>query len=224
MQRYLQQLALFRAIPPRERDALAQAAVVSRFRKGDTIFEEGQSAECVWIIRQGCVYLVKRTVHGGRVTIFVMTPSEAICGVSAFEHGTYSAGAMAATDAQLIKIPAARFASLLDRYPAFGKHVLLTCCHRIRHMADSISLAQAPVEQRIAHVLLRLSATLGKEIAITHHELARMVGARWETSIRVLSSMKRHGLVTSSRGKITVLASHKLRALLRHNGFDARAS
>ena len=192
MQRYIQQLALFRAIPPRERDALAQAAGLSRFRKGETIF--------------------------------VMTPSEAICGVSAFEHGTYSAGAIAATDVQLLKIPAALFARLLDRYPKFGKHVLLTCCHRMRHMADSISLAQAPVEQRIAHVLLRLSSTLGKEIAITHHELARMVGARWETSIRVLSSMKRHGLVASSRGKIIVLAAPKLRALLDRNGFDMRAS
>ena len=71
--------------------------------------------------------------------------------------------------------------------------MLAICYQQIRRMAEAISLAQAPVEQRIAYVLLRLHRTFGKTIPVTHRELARMVGTRWGTSIWTLSSMKRRG-------------------------------
>lgn len=210
----LGQFPLFRALPQTELNDLATTCELRRFRKGETIFEEGQPAEAVWIVKRGWVSLVKRTPHGGLATIFAMTPAEPLCGISAFEHGTYSSSAIASTDTQLIKIPAEAFSRLLDRYPALARRVLVICCQRIRRMAEAISLAQAPVEQRIASVLLRLRRTFGKTIPVTHHELAGMVGTRWETSIRTLSTMKRRGWVASSRGRITLLAPRKLRALL----------
>ena len=216
MDGYLSKLSLFRTLPPTQLAQLGDLVELRRFRKGEVVFEEGRPADFVWIIKRGLVYLVKRTPQGGLTTIFVMTSDEALCGVSAFEHGTYSAGAVAATESQLLKIPAKAFAQLLAQYPEFTKAVLLTCCLRMRHMGETISLAQAPVAQRLAFTLLRLRSTFGKTIPITHQELARMTGTRWETSIRTLSTMKRHGWITSSRGKVTILAPEKLGALFRH--------
>jgi CRP/FNR family transcriptional regulator len=160
------------------------------------------------------VHLVKSTPRGGPATLFAMTPSEPICGISAFDHGTYAASAVAATDCQLVTVSADLFASLLDRHPSFARRVLLICCERIRRMAEAISLAQATAEQRIAYVLLRLQRSFGDTIPVTHHELAAMAGTRWETSIRTLSTMRRSGWVASSRGRITLLAPRKLRTLL----------
>ncbi|MBI3324832.1 MAG: Crp/Fnr family transcriptional regulator [Candidatus Omnitrophica bacterium] len=231
----LAQVPLFRTLPQTELKDLAAACELRRFHKGETIFAEGQPAEAVWIVKRGWVSLVKGTPHGGPATIFAMTPAEPLCGISAFEHGTYSASAVASTDTQLIKVPVDVFSRLLDRYPALARQVLAICCQRIRRMAEAISLAQAPVEQRIAYVLLRLRRTFGKTIPMTHQELAGMVGTRWETSIRTLSAMKRRGWVASSRGRMTVLAPRKLQVLIANgkpvppssNGFghkDADAS
>ncbi len=216
MDEILARLPLFRTLPQHELQKLASTCELRQFCKGDMIFEEGQPAEAVWIVKRGWVSLVKGTPQGGRATIFAMTPAEPICGISAFEHGPYSSTAIASTDAQLIKIPAEAFSGLLDHYPALARQVLMICCQRIRRMAEAISLAQAPVEQRIAYVLLHLRRTFGRTIPVTHQELAAMVGTRWETSIRTLSAMKRSGWVASSRGRITLLAPHKLRALLSH--------
>lgn len=210
----LAQVPLFRALPQMELENLATTCELRRYRKGETIFEEGRPAEAVWIVRRGWVSLVKGTPHGGRAMIFAMTSAEPLCGISAFEHGVYSSTAVASTDTQLIKIPAEAFSRLLDRYPVLARQVLAICCQRIRRMAEAISLAQAPVEQRMAYVLLRLRQTFGKTIPITHQELAGMVGTRWETSIRTLSAMKRRGWVASSRGRMTVLAPRTLQALL----------
>lgn len=84
-------------------------------------------------------------------------------------------------------------------------------------MAEAISLAQAPVEQRLAYVLLRLLATFGKTVPVTHQELSRMAGTRWETSIRTIASFKRKRWLSTSRGKMTILAPQGLRDLLRCN-------
>lgn len=214
----LAQFPLFRTLPQTELKDLAMTCELRRFRKDETIFEEGQPAEAVWIVKRGWVSLVKGTPQGGVATIFAMTPAEPLCGISAFERGTYSSTAIASTDTELITIPAEAFSRLLDRYPALARQVLAICCQRIRRMAEAISLAQAPVEQRIAYVLLRLRRTFGKTIPVTHQELAGMVGTRWETSIRTLSAMKRHGWVASSRGRITVLATRNLQALLSQRG------
>ncbi|MDP3723114.1 MAG: Crp/Fnr family transcriptional regulator [Candidatus Omnitrophota bacterium] len=214
MDDFLAQLPLFRTVPQTELKDLARTCELRRFRKGETIFEEGRPAEAVWMVKRGWVFLVKETPRGGRATIFAMTPAEPLCGISAFEHGTYSATAVASTDTQLIKIPAEAFSRLLDRDPALARQVLAICCQRMQRMAEAISLAQAPVEQRIAYVLLRLRRTFGKTIPLTHYELAGMVGTRWETSIRTLSAMKRSGWVASSRGRMTVLAPRHLQALL----------
>ena len=125
---------------------------------------------------------------------------------------------MAATETRLLRIPAEAFARLFERHPAFALQVLRICCQRIRRMAEAISLAQAPVPQRLAHALLRLHRVFGENVPITHHELSGMVGARWETSIRTLAEMKKRGWVASSRGRITILAPHMLETLLVPNG------
>ncbi len=224
MDELLAQCPLFRTLPQTELTNLATTCELRRFRKGETIFAEGAPAEAVWIVKRGWVSLVKATPHGGPSTIFAMTPAEPLCGISAFEHGTYSATAVASTDTQLLKIPAEAFSRLLGRDSALARQVLAICCQRIRRMAEAISLAQAPVEQRVAYVLLRLRRTFGKTIPITHQELASMVGTRWETSIRTLSAMKRRGWVASSRGRMTVLAPRKLHALLTNGKLPPSAN
>jgi len=210
----LKTIPLFHAVPPAELDRGWTLCESPQFRRGEVIFEEGQPASHVWVVKRGWVQLVRRTPGRDAATIFAMTPDEAICGVSAFEHDAYSATAVAATETHLVKIPAALFSSWLDRYPAFAHEVLRTCCHRIRRMAETLTLAHAPVEQRVAYMLLRLRGSFGQTIPLTHQELARMIGARWETCIRTLAVMKRRGWVASGRGRMTILQPTKLRTLL----------
>jgi CRP/FNR family transcriptional regulator len=206
---------LFQTLPAAERFQLAAVAAHEHYHKGQVVFQEGDPAQTVWFVIDGWVYLVKRTPRGEPATILPITPSEALCGLSAFEQSVYAASVVAGTETEVIRIPAAAFTRLLDRYPAFTRSVLLICCHRIRQMAEAISLASASVEQRLAHSLLRLEATFGPTIPITHQELARMAGTRWETSIRTLSTMKQRGWIESSRGQVVITHAAELRQLLK---------
>jgi CRP/FNR family transcriptional regulator, nitrogen oxide reductase regulator len=69
------------------------------------------------------------------------------------------------------------------------------------------------VEQRLFGVILTLSHRVGPVLNITRRELAEMVGATIETTIRILSSMKKEKIIASSRGKIVILDETRLRCL-----------
>lgn len=194
---------------------LADSVELRRFQKGDVLFQEGQPALTVWLIRRGWVHLLKRTPAGTQATIFTVTPEELLCGVSSVVgKEVYYASAVAATETVAIGVPQAHFTKLLTQQPGFAGRVLAIYHTRMRHMAQAMSLAQAPVEQRLAHVLLRLRGAFGRTIPITHHELARMAATRWETSIRTLSAMRQRGWIATSRGRVTILRPKELQHLL----------
>ena len=215
MNDYLSQIALFRTFPAAQLKQISEHCELRRFRKGEALFKEGQIAESVWVIQRGWVYLIKRAPLGVPVTIFTVTPEEVLCGFSAvIDHGAYYASAVAATDTTAIRVPRQEFTRLLKDQPGFAEQVLAIYHTRMRHMAEAISLASSPVEQRLAYTLLRLKSSFGKTIPVTHQELARMAGTRWETSIRTVASFKRKHWLSTSRGKMTILRPDQLKALL----------
>ncbi len=216
MTHLLARVTLFKSVPADKLQALGETAELRRFRKGEAIFEEGQPAAFVWVIQRGWVYLVKRTPSGGPVTIFTVTPEEVLCGFSAvIGQGAYYASAVAATETTAIRLPRVDFDRLLRSQAGFAERVLAIYHTRMRHMAQTISLASSPVEQRLAYTLLRLRASFGRTIPVTHHELARMAGTRWETSIRTVSTFKRKQWLSTSRGKMVILRPDQLKALLK---------
>lgn len=215
MDGYLAQVPLFRTLPATQLKPLAERCELRRFRKGQTLFQEGRSADSIWLIQRGWVYLIKHAPLGLPVTIFTVTPEEVLCGFSAvIDHGTYYASAVAATDTTAIRVPQEEFAKLLKEQPGFAEQVLAIYHTRMRHLAEAISLASSPVERRLAYTLLRLKSSFGKTIPVTHQELARMAGTRWETSIRTIASFKRKHWLATSRGKMTILRPDQLKTLL----------
>ena len=87
-------------------------------------------------------------------------------------------------------------------------------------MAFAYAIAYDSVDRRLAHVLLRLSDDFGKTLPFTHKEISEMGGTALETSIRVLSKMKRKGWLTVKRGQISLLKVGELRKII--NSEDGR--
>jgi CRP-like cAMP-binding protein len=58
-----------------------------------------------------------------------------------------------------------------------------------------------------------LSAKLGSTLPFTRQEIAGMAGTTTETAIRVMGHLKERGIISSVRGKVTILDEEKLRLL-----------
>ncbi len=70
------------------------------------------------------------------------------------------------------------------------------------------------VERRLVQALLTLSKKFGATIPLTKHELSELASTTVETTIRVLSQLKKQGILTSSRGSTTITKPAQLAKLL----------
>ncbi len=216
MEEFLVRIPLFSILSKEELAFLSQNGREQCYPQGGVVFKEGDSADWVWVVKEGWIRLVRHTASGKLITIFTMTPEEVLCGLSAFDHGTYSASGIAATESLLIRIPTSNFSRLMDQNPAFVRQVLSICCHRIKRMGYAYSMAYESVGDRVISVLLRLYEKFGEELPFTKREVAQMAGTTTETCIRTLSRMRQKGWVNGRRGKLTLINLQSLRQSLNN--------
>ena len=89
--------------------------------------------------------------------------------------------------------------------------MLIALGKRLRAAQEKIEeFVNDKVEQRIAKLLIALSARMGSEIPFTRQEIAGMVGTTIETTIRVTSRFKEAKVIRTTRGNIIIIDKQKL--------------
>ena len=213
MDHVLAHIALFKKLTPAQRQQLVSSSRERMYAKGETVFRAGEPAEAVCIVKKGRVHLMK-FLEGGQVsTTCVMTPGETFCCLPALDRKPYPVDAVAAEDSIVVRIPTSTFHELLQQNPGFLQDSLCTFCDRLRQVEHKSCMVYDSVERRLVQALLTLSKKFGPTIPLTKHELAELAGTTVETTIRVLSQLKREGLIKSSRGSTTITKPNQLQQL-----------
>lgn len=215
VEQFLSSIDLFKRLSPAERQRLAATAREKRYAKGEAVFREGDPAEAVCIVREGRVHLMKFLDGGQASTTCVMTKGEPFCCLPTLDRQPYPVDAVAASDSVVLRIPTSVFHELLQRNPSFLEDSLCLFCSRLRVLEYKSCAVYDPVERRLAKALLMLSEKFGPVIPLTKHELAELANTTVETTIRVLSQLRKQGVLKSSRGTTTIVKSDPLRRLCR---------
>jgi CRP-like cAMP-binding protein len=210
---FLATIEMFKRLSAEERRRLAMVSREKRYAKGETIFQAGEPAEAVCVVKEGRVHLMKFLEGGQASTTCVMTAGEPFCCLPALDRKPYPVDAIAAVDSVVLRIPTGAFHELLARNPAFLEASLCAFCDRLREVEDRSCMLYDPVERRLARALLALSKKFGATVPLTKHELAELANTTVETAIRILSQLKKQGVITSSRGSTTIAKPDALRRL-----------
>lgn len=203
----------FKSLGPADRHSLASASRETRYAKGETVFRAGQPAEAVCLVKEGRVHLMKFLEGGQASTTCVMTGGDTFCCLPALDRQPYPADAVAAVDSVVVRIPTSAFHDLLQRNPLFLQRSLCLFCERLRQVEHRSCRIYDSVERRLAQSLLTLSKKFGTTIPLTKHELAELANTTVETTIRVLSQLKKQGILKSSRGSTTIVKPDTLKTL-----------
>ena len=213
MERFLDTVEPFKHLRPAERQRLAASSRETRYAKGETIFHAGDPAEAVCVVRTGRVHLMKFLESGQASTTCVMTAGETFCCLPALDRKPYPVDAIAAEESVVVRIPTSTFHELLQANPAFLQQSLCLFCDRLRQVEDKSCMVYDSVERRLAQALVTLSKKFGPTIPLTKHELAELANTTVETTIRVLSHLKKQGIIKSSRGSTTIAKPDTLQHL-----------
>ena len=213
MDQFLAHIDLFKRLSPAERQHLAAVSREKRYAKGETVFRAGDAADAVCVVKEGRVHLMKFLEGGQASTTCVMAPGETFCCLPALDRKPYPVDAIAAVDSVVVRIPTNAFHELLEHNPRFLQDSLCLFCDRLRQVEDKSCMIYDSVERRLAQALITLSKKFGATIPLTKHELAELANTTVETTIRVLSQLKKQGIIKSSRGSTTITKPEQLTVL-----------
>lgn len=186
-------------------------AKIVTLKKGEVLFEQGDSATHFLMMRSGKIKMLTYNEDGREFVQGYFTDGQSFGEPPFFNHAPYPASAIAVTDSELWKCPYDEFIKLL--HDNFEVHLNVTQVLSGRLIYKSIMLTEIAVEEA-EHRLMTLiehfrrrdtAAKRGKffRVPFTRQQLADMSGLRVETVIRSIKSMEqKHLLSLDDGGKI----------------------
>lgn len=180
----------------------------------EVIFWEGDVSEWFYIVAEGEVKVSKMASTGKEIILSFFGKGEIFGEATVFEDKPYPVSATAVAETRLLGIRKADFINFLTQQPEVAMKIIGILSSRLRESQSRLrDFAGERVEQRLARMLLMLSEKLGTTVSFTRQELSDMAGTTTETTIRILSQWKDHGLIRSLRGQIFIADEPRLKLL-----------
>jgi CRP/FNR family transcriptional regulator len=185
---------------------------------GQILFQQGDEARLVYLIKRGTVRIARRTADGKDVTVAILGAGclfgEEVV-FSAIERTTV---AICMTDTLLCTARAEHVYGLMTRFPVLAMNVA-KYLHEQRDEALAVAedVAYLTIPKRLMRLFERLSKEHGKEVAggilldirLTHADLASLIGSTRETVSVKLSELAHDGLIRFDDRAIVLISPER---------------
>lgn len=194
----------------------------SSFPEGAVVMMEGQAVRGVYVVCQGRVKLMTTNSEGKTLIVKIAQPGEVLGLQAAVIGQPYELTAETLQPSQLAFIPRDQFLRFLkmhgDACLRATQH-LSNDCQGAYEVIRSIGLCHS-VAGKLARLLKQWSAdgrtaggAIKMKMALTHEELAQLIGSSRETVTRILGDFKRRGVVELHGATLTIRNQAALEAL-----------
>lgn len=188
------------------------------FAPGQPVFTSGESGHAAYTVREGMVRQERISERGERHIVRLAGRGDLI-GLEALLGQTYATTAVACTPVKICRLPRALLEELEQQDPSLV-HGLMARWQRALDDTEEwmTELLSGSARWRMLRLLLKLSEFGEGEGRIwlpTRQEMGAMLGMTFETASRLVSQLKREGVLQNSSDRHAVLAMGELMAALR---------
>jgi CRP-like cAMP-binding protein len=173
-------------------------------KKGEVIFEEGESLNGVFCIKDGVCKLTKLSANGKDQIIKLVEKGQILGQRSLISDERTNLRATALNDMELCFIPKTEIIKDLKKNNDFTMDMLKVMADDLKEADDVIvNMAQKSVRHRLAEALLHINENFGTNpdgtlsVLLSREDFASIVGTATESAIRVLSQFKKEGLIST---------------------------
>jgi len=221
----IKKIPFFANLPDAELLKISQRFSEREFEKGEYLFWEGESSNCLYVIKEGRVKVLRHLLSGKNIVLEIVAAGD-ICGASTLFGGAQIASAQAVKKTKLYTLPKQDFLLLLEKQKGLAKEIIVFLGQKLMKVHEMIiNLISGKVEQRIASLLLGLSERHGSStpkgikinIHLTRQDIADIVGTTVETTIRVISKFKKQGVVAADSKEIVITNKEQLKQIMRNS-------
>lgn len=189
----------------------------SIYKKGQVLFYEGAYPHSLYIINQGKVKLLVN-VDGKEQIVRLAQDGDTIGYRALLSKDKYSATAIAMEESKICTISSEFFFKIIQENIKVAMSYTSLLAKELKDAQTKMAeLALKPVRERIAEALIVLKRTFGYDkdgqtinVNITREEIAQLAGTATETSIRLLSELKKSRIIDFDKKRIKVLDPKRL--------------
>jgi CRP-like cAMP-binding protein len=221
--KHLATIPLFEGLPREQQEDLAMIVADQIFRRGQTIFTEGDDATGFYVGITGRVKIFKLSFEGKEQILHIFGPGEPFGEVPVFTGQHYPANAEAMEESRIFFFPRESFIELISNNPSIALNMLAVLSlrlHRFTRLIDDLSLKEVP--GRLSAYLLYLSeqgkGTSDLELTITKTQLASLLGTIPETLSRIFGRLSKEGLIELDGPRIRIMDRQRLEDLAETGG------
>jgi CRP/FNR family transcriptional regulator len=212
--------SIFCVLKPEELALLNSSKTYKQFKKGNILFQEGETVKGLHCIEQGKVKLFKTLDDGNMQILRISATGEVIGYRGLLGNGIYIATAEALEDLNICFIPKLLIHQFLASNTEFALKLMAKFASDLSEVEEkSIFFVQKSSKERLADAILMLEASFGVnaenyiQLNLTRQELGAFTGLATETIIRTLKTWEDLNILELNKKKIKILDKEGLKAI-----------
>ena len=204
-------------LPDAQRRAVLALAVRRTFLAGQTVFRAGDPADHVIVVQSGLVSVQVASPTGRRLVVAIFGEEDVLGEMALAGVPRRTASVVAVRDADVLMLDAHRLRELRAATLEVDVAIMGVLADTVRRLTAQLleaTLISQPV--RLRRILLRLHRHYDDgRIAVTHDDLAEMLGAQRTTVTELLAAEVAAGRVLKGRGYVQIVDLAAMRAASR---------
>jgi CRP/FNR family transcriptional regulator len=184
------------------------------YPKRAMVFEQGDPARVVYLVKRGKVRITRLTPDGKEVTVAVLGAGDLFGEETLFDNVPRTTHAVCMEECLLCLAKADDLFTLISADPVLALNVAKILSDRLGDASATMEdLAYAKVPDRIVHLFERLATEHGVrtpagtlvDIRLTHADIASLVGSTRETVSLEMANLAKAGRLRYDGGQIVLL-------------------
>ncbi len=216
----VRQFSSIKALTKDELIKMADCKTSYTIKKGEPLFEEGETVNGVYCLKDGVCKMTKLSDNGKDQIVKLAKAGELLGQRSMISEEPANLSAVALEDLEVCFIPKTEIMQFFNENNQFSMHMMKTICGDLKDADDHmVNMAQKTVKQRLAETLLYLEETFGTNedktlrIQLSREELAGMIGTATESCIRLLSELNKSEIIELTGKKISIINHNMLKRI-----------
>ena len=214
-------------LPREQRELISAYGASTSWPAGFTIYEQGASADGVFVVLRGQVVLRNQVSAGRSFVPWVATPGETFGGEGLERGARYASNARAEEESETLHLSGARFSALLREQPSHALALIRQMMAERTALLEKFGqYATLTVEQRLIAALIRMAqsreddteADNAMATVVPRRLLGELVGATRESISLVLGRLSSEGLVQRDGNGLVITDVDRLAARLAQPG------
>ena len=186
------------------------------FEKGETVYQESQNSNYIYLISKGAVKCYKFDEQGKELTTALHTEDDLFGYTSFIQNIPYQETAIAIKSLELVGISKEQLTGVLNNNHKVTLELIQLLTDDLTSIKDQLlQMAYSSVNKKTASTILKFAEKLNRQphdtIKISRNDLASTAGIATESLIRTLSNFKKSGLIDIEGRTIKILDIQKLK-------------